>query len=94
MAFARITDQELACVYLALLTYTLSSKAAAWLCDEFPHGGNVAESNPLFSVGHQAHLEIHRRGVDRFGSLLPPHLGFPFESWDSFCRAVHESSDG
>ncbi len=92
MPFSRVTDQELACIYLALLSYALSSDAAVWLCGEFPRGGDTAEANPLYSVGHQAHQEIHRRGRARFGALLPSDVGFPFESWEHFCRAVHEAS--
>lgn len=92
MVFTRLTNQELACIYLALVSYALSHDYAGWLCREFPRGGEAAEANPLYQVGRAAHDEITRRGRASFGALIPAEVGYPFESWETFCRAVHEAS--
>lgn len=104
--FEQLSDQQLACLYVALDTFLRAENAHDWLHDDGQLPSHVVQpgrsagrfpipagpdENILFRLGNAAHTESARRGLARIRVLLPPNFEFPFASWDDFCGILSET---
>ncbi len=103
--FGELSDQELACVYLALSGMFRTGDAHFWLHDprkerpRYPMGPlGVSfplpagpQSNALFRLGRSLHSEVEKRGRVRIATYLPEDFHWAFESWESFCNELADA---